>query len=317
LAPTTAGRTLDVSAGGEAGIDWANVGSPMTVVNLAGTQINEVNQGVDVNRLDASFTSLDNLVDFVDFGYDAATNKVNGVVLVDTATNLTNAATVGDLTAAMIASVTAAVPTSTTITNAVAAQIITDHGSGPYTQNTEPLTASQTRDALGMTSANLDSQLGTLATGANLATTDGKIDAIKTKADYLPSATAGTASGVAIVGSEMTLADSEDVYPADIGFTIDDTNARDEYTVQWFRNGTPVTSGVTVPTIQAIKRANGTDLIPTSVMTQIGSTGAYKYDASTTERTTAGEAVVVVASATINGATRTWRKVITRDVETA
>jgi hypothetical protein len=183
LAPTTAGRTLDVSAGGEAGIDWANVGSPMTVVNLAGTQINEVNQGVDVNRLDASFTSLDNLVDFVDFGYDAATNKVNGVVLVDTATNLTNAATVGDLTAAMIASVTAAVPTSTTITNAVAAQIITDHGSGPYTQNTEPLTASQTRDALGMTSANLDSQLGTLATGANLATTDGKVDAIKAKTD--------------------------------------------------------------------------------------------------------------------------------------
>lgn len=116
-------------------------------------------------------------------------------------------------------------------------------------------------------------------------------------------------------GDEMTLADSEDVYPADIGFTIDDTNSRDEYTVVWFRNGAPVTSGITVPTIQAIKRANGTDLIPSSVMTQIGSTGAYKYDATTTERTTAGEAVVVVVSATINGATRTWRKVITRDVE--
>lgn len=39
LQPTTAGRTLDVSAGGEAGIDWANVGSPTTTVDLSGTTI--------------------------------------------------------------------------------------------------------------------------------------------------------------------------------------------------------------------------------------------------------------------------------------
>lgn len=39
LAPTTAARTLDVSATGEAGLDWANVGSPTTVVGLSGTTI--------------------------------------------------------------------------------------------------------------------------------------------------------------------------------------------------------------------------------------------------------------------------------------
>lgn len=39
LAPTVAGRTLDVSATGEAGIDWANVGSPTTAVDLSGTTI--------------------------------------------------------------------------------------------------------------------------------------------------------------------------------------------------------------------------------------------------------------------------------------
>lgn len=39
LIPTVAGRTLDVSAGGEAGVDWANVGSPTTVVGLSGTTI--------------------------------------------------------------------------------------------------------------------------------------------------------------------------------------------------------------------------------------------------------------------------------------
>lgn len=39
LRPTTAGRTLDVSAGGEAGVDWANVGSSTTTLNLSGTTI--------------------------------------------------------------------------------------------------------------------------------------------------------------------------------------------------------------------------------------------------------------------------------------
>lgn len=39
LMPTTATRTLDVSAGGEAGLDWANIGSPTTAVNLSGTNI--------------------------------------------------------------------------------------------------------------------------------------------------------------------------------------------------------------------------------------------------------------------------------------
>lgn len=39
LRPTTAGRTLDVSAGGEAGVDWANVGTPGSTVNLSGTTV--------------------------------------------------------------------------------------------------------------------------------------------------------------------------------------------------------------------------------------------------------------------------------------
>lgn len=39
LKPTVAGRTLDVSSGGEAGLDWANVGSPTTTVGLTGTTI--------------------------------------------------------------------------------------------------------------------------------------------------------------------------------------------------------------------------------------------------------------------------------------
>ena len=72
LRPTVSGRTLDVSAGGEAGIDWANVGSPTTTVSLSGT-------------------------------------TVATVTTTTTATNLTNAPTNGDLTATMKASVNAEV----------------------------------------------------------------------------------------------------------------------------------------------------------------------------------------------------------------
>jgi hypothetical protein len=49
LKPTTAGRSLDVSAGGEAGIDWANVGGPTTTLNLSGTTIKAVTDRVSAN----------------------------------------------------------------------------------------------------------------------------------------------------------------------------------------------------------------------------------------------------------------------------
>lgn len=39
LQPTTAGRTLDVNANGNAGIDWGNIDAPTTVVDLSGTTI--------------------------------------------------------------------------------------------------------------------------------------------------------------------------------------------------------------------------------------------------------------------------------------
>jgi len=50
LKPTTAGRTLDVSAGGEAGVDWANVGSPTTSLALTGTTI-ATTQKVDLDTI--------------------------------------------------------------------------------------------------------------------------------------------------------------------------------------------------------------------------------------------------------------------------
>lgn len=39
LAPTTAGRTLDITIGGAAGVDWGNVENPTTTVGLSGTTV--------------------------------------------------------------------------------------------------------------------------------------------------------------------------------------------------------------------------------------------------------------------------------------
>lgn len=49
LQPTVIGRTLDVSSGGEAGLDWANIGNPTTAQNLSATNI-------DVDQVVASVT---------------------------------------------------------------------------------------------------------------------------------------------------------------------------------------------------------------------------------------------------------------------
>lgn len=142
-------------------------------------------------------------------------------------------------------------------------------------------------------------------TTETLAAIDTLIDAIKAKTDLVPPSPAA-------VGSAMTLATTENVYHADVFLTRDMLNSRDEYTVIWYKNGTPVTSGITVPTIQVVRRSNGTDFIVASSMTQIGSTGAFKYDSDV--RLVSGEAGIAVVQATIDGASRTWRRVVGRDV---
>lgn len=103
-----------------------------------------------------------------------------------------------------------------------------------------------------------------------------------------------------------------DVYHADVDLRIDEANTRDEWTVTWFQNGVAVTSGITAPTLQVVKRADSTDLIASTAMSQIGSIGSYKLD-DAVNRTTAGEAAIAIAGATIDGAARSFRVVIGRD----
>lgn len=206
----------------------------------------------------------------------STTNITAGTIT--TVTNLTNAPTNGDLTATMKASVTAAVPTAAANATAARSELTTELGRIDAAVSTRLATAGYTAPPSAATVA------------------DAVLD--EAVSDHT---TAGT------TGAQLA-----SIYAAQIDFSDDEANSTDEFTVQWFKNGAPVTSGVTSPTIQVIKRADGTDLVASAAMTQIGSTGAYKYDEAT-NRVTSGEAVVVQVQATIDGATRTWRRMLSRD----
>lgn len=111
LAPTVAARTLDVSAGGEAGLDWANIGSPTTPVALTGTTI-AVTQKVDVDTIKTNPVVNGGTVTFPTNATLASTTNITAgtIATVTTVTNqLTPAAiatgvwqdaTAGDFTAA-------------------------------------------------------------------------------------------------------------------------------------------------------------------------------------------------------------------------
>lgn len=58
LQPTTFGRTLDVSSGGEAGIDWANVGSQNATVSLSATTVATTTTNTDMVTAGAIRTAV-------------------------------------------------------------------------------------------------------------------------------------------------------------------------------------------------------------------------------------------------------------------
>ena len=160
LKATVAGRTLDVSAGGEAGIDWANIGSPTTAVNLSATNI-------DVDQVVASVSGA---VGSVTGAVGSVTGNVGGSVASVGANGISAASLAADAGTEIGTAVWAtATRELTSGTNIVLAK-------GVGVTGFNDLDAAGVRGAVGLASANLDTQIGTLATGANLATVAGYLD---------------------------------------------------------------------------------------------------------------------------------------------
>ncbi len=105
-------------------------------------------------------------------------------------------------------------------------------------------------------------------------------------------------------------------YQAEVAMHDDDLagTPADRYTVVWFKNGEPITSGITLPLIQVVKVADGTDLVAEAAMTQVGALGYYRYfETTAANRIVDGTAYVAKASATIGGSVRVWYWPVGRD----
>jgi len=112
LMPTTAGRTLDVTSTGAAGIDWGNVENQGATVDLTDTEIHAVNSVISTPNANVISIQGQNALaaGAVTFPGTVAspTNITAGTIT--TVTNLTNAPTNGDFTATMKASLNASTP---------------------------------------------------------------------------------------------------------------------------------------------------------------------------------------------------------------
>jgi hypothetical protein len=209
LTPTTAGRALDVSAGGEAGIDWANIGSPTTAQNLSATNI-------DVDQVVASVSgavgSVTGAVGSVAAGgITAASFAANAINAAKLDPDVTTELQAGLATAAALTVIDDFLDTEIaaikTVTDNLATAIELDGAVYRFTANALELApsggldAAGIRAAIGMASANLDTQLGAIDDFL-----DTEVAAIKAKTDQLTFTVANTlnANIVYVNGTQVT-----------------------------------------------------------------------------------------------------------------
>lgn len=165
-------------------------------------------------------------------------------------------------------------------------------GSFTFDQTTDSLEAVRDKEA------DIETDTQDIQTRLPAALVSGRIDASV-------GAVAANAINDAGVAADM------DHYAAKVWVIKEGTTA-DHYAVAFYKNGQRVTSGVTSPTIQVIKGSDGTDLIASTALTEIGSTHRFKKDEAT-NKMVAGAIYFAVVNATIDGFTRSWDQQIGRD----
>lgn len=175
LKPTVAARTLDVSAGGEAGLDWANIGSPTTAVNLSGTNI-------DTDQVVASVTG--------------AVGSVTGNVGGSVASVGANGISAASLAADAGTEIGTAVWVTTTRELTSGANIVLAKGTGVTGFN--DLDAAGVRSAVGLATANLDTQLAAIDSKTTNLPSDPADQSLIIAATNSIAALIGTPAGVSL-----------------------------------------------------------------------------------------------------------------------
>jgi len=228
--------TLSAANGFEAGKSYS-VRTTIVVGGVTGIQLDRLQIGarVDTRMLAGTIQSATDLKDFADDGYDPSTNKVQGVVLTDTLTTYTgNTVQTGDafarLGAPAGASVSADILTIDNLVDDLESRVGTpsdlgggatvaanladieaqtdDIGAAGAGLTAAGITAAGVRTAVGLASANLDTQLTTIDDFL-----DTEVAAIKAKTDALPASPANETTLAALVttvgvaGAGLTAAD--------------------------------------------------------------------------------------------------------------
>jgi uncharacterized protein YjbJ (UPF0337 family) len=201
LKPTTAARTLDVSATGEAGIDWANIGSPTTAVNLSGTNIDVDQVVASVSGAVGSVTgavgsvtgnvggNVTGSVGSVVGAVGSVTGNVGGNVTGSVGTIAANGITATSLSAGAMTDISVAV------WDAVLAGFATPGTTGAALAAAATGSSLTVQDIVdGVWDEPIASHVGAGSTGATLnvvTTIDSVADAIKAKTDSLTFTVAG------------------------------------------------------------------------------------------------------------------------------
>ena len=189
LKPTVAARTLDVSAGGEAGIDWANIGSPTTAVNLSGTNI-------DPDQVVASVTgAVGSVTGNVDGNVTGSVGSVatGGITATSIAADAIGAS---ELAADAVTEIATGVWAAAVRTLTAGTNIVLAKGTGVTGFN--DLDAAGVRGAVGLAAANLDTQLAAIDTKTTNLPSDPADQSLIIAATNSISALIGTPAGVSL-----------------------------------------------------------------------------------------------------------------------
>lgn len=112
--PTTSGRSIDVTTTGEVGIDWANIGSPTTSVNLSGTTAGLIDGAITAAKIAADAITAAKIADGAIDAATFAAGAINAAAIAADA--ITDAKVAGDVTIASVTGAVGSVTSGVTVT---------------------------------------------------------------------------------------------------------------------------------------------------------------------------------------------------------
>jgi hypothetical protein len=231
LRPTTAGRQLDVSAGGEAGIDWANIGSPTTAVNLSATNI-DVDQVVAsvsgaVGSVTGAVGSVTGAVGSVAAGGIAAASfAANAITAAKLDPDVTTELQAGLATAAALAVVDSIVDDILLDTAEIGAagagltNINLPNQTMDIVGNITGNLSGSVGSVTGLTASNLDATISSRASAASLATAQTSIDDLPTNAELATALGTADDAVLAAVATVDTVVDAIKAKTDSLTFTV-------------------------------------------------------------------------------------------------